>query len=57
MNKIKIFLLSITSLIGSVLFIDKVYARTDEYLKVDTQDGVFYTMTGSDGYFWADPYS
>ncbi len=57
MNKIKIFLLSITSLIGSVLFIDKVYARTDEYLKVDTQDGVFYTMTGSDGYFSADPYA
>ncbi len=57
MNKIKIFLLSIISLIGSILFIDKVYARTDEYLTVDTQAGVFYTMTGDDGYFSADPFS
>ena len=57
LNKIKIFLLSIISVIGSVLFIDNIHAKTDEYLTVETQDGVFYAMTGSDGYFSADPYS
>ena len=57
MNKIKYLILPITLFIGFFLYDEKVSATTFESLTVEHQENVYYAMTGSDGYFSADPFS